>query len=227
MIAFIAGLSVWSLSGLVSAWFLRRQGHNAVLYAGLGLALGPLIVPIAIRSSRNSEFSTTEVARGVTQGGWVDVLVGLDGDVDDVLSVRVVLDLLGISIRRLRVAVVLDVETGNAPHVFVADDHAAEYLRFAASALGHPDAELVLLSGRPDEALIEHAVEQDMDLVAIGHRRHRVLSGIFGSTSARLARSAQLSVVIGPPADRVLARELDAEAASRIGTIERNEKTNV
>lgn len=213
MLLLVTGLLLWSAGGLVSSWYLRRQGHNGLLFAALGLALGPLIVPIARRSKRDSEFVATEIASGTALDGWIDVLVGLGGDVDDVVSVRAVVDTLGPAIRRLRIALVLDVETGNAPDLFDADEHAAEHLRFAARALGHPDAELVLLAGRPDEALVQHAVEQHMNMLTIGHRGHRVLSALLGSTAARLARTAQVSIVIGPRPDRELASGLRAEGA--------------
>lgn len=195
-------LALWSASGLVVAVWLRRQGHNLAAHAALGLGFGPLVALFYLGSRHQTEHVVSVVAVGgpPADDGWVDVLVGLDGSTGSVESARVALATLGGCVRRLRLANVLDVETANRRDAFDTDERLVAYLHDAAAALSVPAAELVLLTGRADSALVDHAVDEKMDLVVVGHRQHPRESMLFGSAVSRLARNAELPVLIGPPA---------------------------
>ena len=203
MSSVLVALALWSLSGLAVALWLRRQGHNLAAHSALGVGFGPLVALFHLESRRHTETTATVVGTGAPSetGGWIDVLVGLDGSDTSIASARGALAMLGGSVGRLRLSTVLDVETANRPDAFDADERLVGYLEGAATSLSAPGAELVLLTGRADVALVDHAVAEDMDLVVVAHRQHSRQALILGSTVARLARDAALPVLIGPPVE--------------------------
>jgi len=212
---FFAGLAVWAVSGLVIAGFLARQGHHFWLLALMGLGFGPFLIVIWAEALHRLPSRVTMVQPDPTHvditasgpnkpdltnehGGWIDVLVGLDGDDESLASVDSVLTTLGPAIGRLRLTSVIDHEIANANDAFERDDDRVAFLRTAAHKLGYEDAEISMVSGRPDKALLEHATTNDFDLVVVAHRRNELRGALRGSTVARLARSADLAVLIGP-----------------------------
>ena len=197
----VVALVLWALSGITAAWLFRRQGHNFGVYAILGIGFGPLIGIFLLSASRNQRAVVTTLRDGKPGDGWLDVLVGLDGTDTALSSTREVIELLGPAIRRLRLVSALDIETGNAPELFDEDDELARHLDFVAEMMGRPESEIALVTGRADHALVEHALAEDMDLLVVAHRRPGLRSMLFGSTVARLARNANLPLVIGPPPD--------------------------
>ena len=166
----------------------------------MGLGFGPFLLMIwgeALHRlpSRVTVVKADPVAWGA---GWIDVLVGLDGSSESLASAQQVLAKLGPAIGRIRLTSVLDHEMANAAEVYELDDDRIRFLNDAALTLGHADAEISLVSGRPDKALLEHATTNAFDLVVVAHRRHDIRGALRGSTVARLARTAELPVLIGP-----------------------------
>lgn len=198
----LTALIVWGFSGVVVAWLLSRHGHNFWLLGILGLGYGPFLTLIWLRGIQGQPTKTRIVDEAGIEpdGGWIDVLVGLDGRSDSVESTRQVLTTLGPALRRVGLVSVLDHEVGNAPDAFTVDERRIEHLRQAAGDLGVPHAQISLITGQPDKALREHAQAFDFDLLVVAHRRADLVSSIRGSTTGRLARAAELPVLIGPPA---------------------------
>lgn len=181
---------------------------------GIGIAYGPLtllflFIPepdelkrplLKTKSARvnRANVNKRDAQSAINRDGWIDVLVGLDGTPNCLTSTKSVIETLGPAVRRLQLASVLDIETASRPDAFDTDEIRLEHLKKAAVDMDR-DAELILLSGSPDVALIDHAVSRDMDLVVLGHRENLLASTFLGSTVARLARDAALPIVIGPP----------------------------
>lgn len=205
----LLGLAVlWSAVGLLAAVWFRRRGHNFMMFAGLAVWMGPLIILLMRTVAKEQERPVRVVRSGHASSGWIDVLVGIDGSDGSTESVRSAIATLGASVRRLRIVTVLDPETANNPGAFGTDDALETKLATAAAALGHEDVELAFVSGRADLALIEHAENEGFEIVVVAHRQHGVWSAILGSTVDRLARNASVSVLIGPPASgRAVDRE--------------------
>jgi len=196
-VAFVLGLAVWSALGLLSVWMLRRNGHS-IAWAGIALWLGPIVLllvqSIPVRPGRMVYFRP-----GDQLPGSLNVMVGLDGSTGSIASARAALEPLRPIVRRIRLVSVVDVETGEAPDNYSVDDELIERLSDASRALDFPDAELALISGRADHALMTHAVDEAMDVVVVAHRQHRFASVLLGSTVARLAKHAPVPILIGPP----------------------------
>lgn len=191
---------IWSgLGVLASVWF-RRRGHNFMMFAGLAIWMGPLII-LLMRSVVTQQHKPVRLMRtGAPFSGWIDVLVGIDGSDASTQSIRAAITTLAPAIRRLRIVTVLDPETANNPGAFATDDTLEVKLAAAADELGFEHAELAFVSGRADLALIEHAEAEGFEIVVVSHRHRSVWSAILGSTVDRLARNASVSVLIGPPA---------------------------
>ncbi len=194
-------LVLWSGSGLLLALFMRRRGHNLVAHATLGIGFGPLVALFGLAQRSQPTGPATVISPGGPNPGpgWLDVLVGLDGSSGSIASAGAALEMLGGSVRRLRLASVLDFETARTRDSFDTDERLVVQLRDAATTLDARDAELVLLSGRADDALVEHAKAEGMDLIVVAHRQHPRRSALFGSAVARLARFSDVAVMIGPP----------------------------
>jgi nucleotide-binding universal stress UspA family protein len=201
MTGILIAIVCWSSVGLLLALLLRRDGHHLWTYVGLGIAYGPVVVIFLLDAlPRHDEL--VEVVRQDDQAsneqGWIDVLVGLDGSATGEESAFAAVNLLDLAVRRLRIATVLDFETGSHPESSKDDDHRRLRLQEIADASGRSHVEIALLRGRADEALLDHAMNEGFDLIVVAHRQHRI--DAFGSTSSRLARRSDVPILIGPPA---------------------------
>lgn len=200
---------VWSSIGLILALLYRRRGHNFLFYGAIGIWLGPLIALVMWLASRQQDPDVVRVLRdGRLSNGWIDVLVGVDGSIESVESVREVVSILDRSVRRIRVVSALDAETATSPAFFRNDDELEHRLRDAAARIGFPEAELALVSGRADRALVRHATEAGFDALIVAHRAHRLGAAMFGSTVQRLARDSTVPLFIGPRLDAVGERDV-------------------
>lgn len=199
----LVAVAVWSSLGVAISIAFRRQGHNFLLYAAIAIWLGPLVALIMASVRRHQEHAPVRILRANGHGsGWIDVLIGVDGSEASIVSVREVMLMLGSAVGRVRVVSALDRETANSPTFFENDDELERHLVTTAARIGYPDAELAFVSGRADRALVEHATEGEFDLLVVAHRSNRLRGFFFGSTVERLARSATVSLIIGPPAHR-------------------------
>lgn len=196
-VAFVLGLAIWSALGLLCVWVLRRNGHS-IAWAGVALWLGPVVL-LLVQSVPTQTGRMVFFRPGDQLPGSLNVMVGLDGSAGSIASAKAALEPLRPVVRRVRLVSVVDVETGEAPDNYTVDDDLIKRLNDASQALDFPDAELALISGRADHALMTHAVDEAMDLVVVAHRQHRFASVLLGSTVARLAKHAPVPILIGPP----------------------------
>jgi nucleotide-binding universal stress UspA family protein len=215
-IAFTA-LLMWAFAGVLIAWLSSRHGHNFWIMAVIGLAYGPLLVLIWIRGLKGQQTGSRLVRFDAREqrNGWIDVLVGLDGTSDCVESTGQALSTLGDAVGRVQLASVLDHEVFNSHDMFSIDERRIHYLQQAATKLALPHAELSLISGQPDKALHRHAAKHGFDLLVVSHRRAALPGAIRGSTATRLARSAEVPVLIGPATAATPRLSVDASQPSR------------
>ena len=202
MLIVLGLIALWSGTGLLMAWGFRRHGHNFWILAGLGLAYGPLVAAFVLNAPAPQQPIAKLVADDhlpANPDGWLDVLVGHDGTPDSTPSVLNAVTMLGGAIRRLRYAGVLDYEMGASPDRFAETESIESEIRRAADQTQMPHVEVVLLQGQPDAALVDHALDEGFHLLVVAHRQHRVESSMLGSTVARLAKSAGMPLLIGPP----------------------------
>lgn len=191
----------WAATGLGAAAYMARHGHFWPAWAALGLAFGPLILPLALEARRHERTAMARVlATGRPAGGPIDVLVGIDGSEASHGALHHAVSLVGRRMGRLTLAMVVDFDTGGPgerPELAMATQLALA----RAEELGaeeHVRPDVVLLAGMPAEALLRYAREHGFELLVVGAHGHGRAIGL-GSVAATLARHADLPVLIGPP----------------------------
>lgn len=200
VLSVLAALLIWGSIGLVIAAVLSRHGHNFFLLALMGLGYGPLLILIWLQSSSGQETGCYNIreATDASRPERVDVLVELDGTQGSIASAGIVLAAIGPAIGRVRFTSVIDHELFNSADVFQVDEVRADYLSRAADQLGHPEAELTLISGRRDKALRSHATANHFDIIVVGRTPRFLTDRLRGNTLSQLARHAEVPVIIGP-----------------------------
>ena len=191
----LAGLLVWLAIGLTASIVMGRRGHDAFGWLVIGTVLGPLAIPIAVRTIREERpIHGREIQAGSPGAGSVDVLVGLDGSAASERALRRSLELLGDRVGRLTLATVLGHE-GPATGSFDEGDAVAAIERIAEALPGR-DPGVVVLRGRPADALVRHADEHGAELLVVGRRGHGATKAVLGSTAHRLAQREGVPVLI-------------------------------
>jgi len=199
MVYVLIFLLAWAATGVSLALLFRRLGHNFLVFATLGVALGPLVVLLIADSTRRADIVPEVIRRGrENPSGSIDVLIGLDGSDACLQSTVTAFEILRPIVRNLRLATVLDLETARAPKSFQTDEERIAHLHRAATVFDWGEPELVVLGGSADRALIDHGSNENVDLIVVSHRRHHLSALLLGSTVARLARRADLALMIGP-----------------------------
>jgi nucleotide-binding universal stress UspA family protein len=191
----IAALLVWLAIGLTASVMMGRRGHDAFGWLVIGTVLGPLAIPIAVRTIREEQPTRRREIRAGSPGtGSIDLLVGLDGSEASERALRRSLELLGDRVGRLTLATVLGHE-GPATGWSDEADAVSALERIAAALPGHePGA--VVLRGRPADALVRHADEHGAELLVVGRRGHGATKALLGSTAHRLAQREGVPVLI-------------------------------
>lgn len=194
---YIAAFAGWLLlAAAVSVW-MGRRGHSSFGWAVVVGALGPFALPIvwsAVRRERDTHL--TIVRRGTGGTGPVDVLIGVDGSEASEAALAFVCDTLGERIGQLHLATVIDYDQGELGGRSAAVAAQAE---LDALALTRPErqATLVVLVGKPAEALVEYAAQAEVDLIAVGSRGAGRTPALLGSTAERLTRESPVPVLLG------------------------------
>jgi hypothetical protein len=163
-------LAVWIGSGLLTAAVMGRRGHDAPPLYALGLAFGPLLIPLArdyAREFRNREVSYV-VSPGAAGRGRVDVLIGLSGRGDSVCDAAPLLDQLGPRLGRVAIAVAVDFESAARDEWNDAKADAALELEVATALLSRGDEpRTVIVGGPPTESFRRHARSAAYDLLVL------------------------------------------------------------
>jgi len=191
----LVALLVWAAIGVTASIVMGRRGHDAFGWLLIGMALGPLAIPIAVRAIREErEAIPREIRTGSPAAGSLDVLVGLDGSEASERALRRALDLLGDRIGRLSLATVLGHE-GPATGWSDETDAISAIERIAADLPGHEPG-IVVLRGRPVDALVRHATDHAFALLVVGRRGHGATKALLGSTAHRLAQLGDVPVLV-------------------------------
>jgi nucleotide-binding universal stress UspA family protein len=195
----------WALIGVVAAAVMSRRGHALYPWMFIGIVLGPLVIPVIVTTMRAEQTAPAPpVDRSAPRGQQLAVLVGVDGSEDAKGALVTAIALLGTRIGRLTIATVLDYDLERTLAGREEQENAREMLtahaRLAADRLGR-DVETALLSGRPADALVQHARAAHDDVIIVSPRgKGAAARMMFGSVASQLARGVGLPVIILPPA---------------------------
>ncbi|MFN8233050.1 MAG: universal stress protein [Actinomycetota bacterium] len=191
LVAFV----VWIAIGLTAAVVMGRRGHAAFTWLVVGAVLGPLSIPVAIRSVRaGGEVAPRELRAPTPGGGTIDVLVGIDGSDASHAALERSIELIGDRVGRLVLATVLDVETASTggPE---RREREAELEGLASGKTGGA-AGVVVLAGRPADTLRAYAAEHGFELLVVGRRGRGASKAILGSTASALSERSDVPLLI-------------------------------
>jgi len=204
----MAVAGTWLAIGLGLSWVMGSRGHAGFSWLVVGTVLGPLALVLAVDASRHDEaLNPRSVPHRATRkrSGVVDVLVGYDGSDESRAAVDAAATLLGDRLGRLTVAAVV-------PYDAPAEHHRLTEAGLQWFARGPGSAtklvtDLMLLHGRPAQALRDLAADAGYGLIAVGARGAGVSRLVLGSTADELARGGNVPVLVaggspcGPQAD--------------------------
>jgi nucleotide-binding universal stress UspA family protein len=159
--------------------------------------LGPLALPLAWGRIGSEPAATNREIVDAVPGpgtGPVDVLVGIDGSAESETALRTAVEILGPRIGRLTLAGVTDFDYGSS-QAQADTKRALERLRAMAASANVSAPGIMILSGRPADALSEHALRDGYQLLVVGRRGRGASKAILGSTAAQLA-SAPIPVLV-------------------------------
>jgi nucleotide-binding universal stress UspA family protein len=195
--ALFAVLFVWLLTGIVCSFVMARHGHDPWSWGVLGALLGPLVVPLAL-AARTRESATDIVVgtwhTGTPGQGPITALVGFDGSRGAEAAARTVVELLGPRLGRLILATVIDFDAADRAH---AGQPTADGMRRASEGdvvdVGHDTVEL---TGEPAHALVEYALANGVDLLAVGTHGHGLGKAVLGNVAQRLVQQHEVPVLV-------------------------------
>ena len=196
----------WALIGVVAAVVMGRRGHAVYPWVALGVVLGPLVIPLTVSAVRREQSaSEPTIIRTDLRSPELAVLVGVDGSEDAMGALVTAIALFGNRIGRLTIATVLDFAleqtSAGRDEQALAVEMLATHARVGGELLER-EVETTMLYGRPADALVQHALDGNYDLIVVSPRGKGASRVLFGSVASQLARGAGVPVVILPPANR-------------------------
>lgn len=194
-------MAIWALSGVAIGLRTARRGHFAPAWLILGVVLGPFTWGLWRTSrERHNEATPQVVARGTQGAGPIDALIGLDGSPEANAALDSIVALFGERLGRVTLATVTDYDTAIEPPETGHADRARAMadLEHAARRLTSQGIEpqIVMLAGRPCDALRDYAEAQGDELLVIGGRGRGMSKAILGSTAAALTHGCTLPVLV-------------------------------
>lgn len=198
--ALLLAAVIWITLGSIAAVAMARRGHNPFQWWVIGVALGPAAIVLAIVETRREGFKPLDqrVTPGASGSGQVDVVVGIDGSPGSDAAVRAAAELFRADLARLTLAAVVDFESAKEPGRRDEEREAREHLAHAADLVANATPATVLLTGRPDEALLGFAAEHGAKVVVIGARGKGMSRRVLGSVAERLTGHPAVAVLVVP-----------------------------
>ena len=201
----------WAAIGVVVAFLMRRRGHDLFVWLVLGVALGPLVVPLAIERARYHS-AVEHQSRGAPtppHAGF-DLLAGVDGSPDSVNAIDTAVSMFGGRVSSVTIATVLDYDAQDSVTGQEVQEEARKMLDEVSAKIIYDPVDKMVLFGRPDKALAEFARTSGMEMIVIGARGHGASETLFGSVADRLVRGCVVPVFVGPAVSA-----LEGESAAR------------
>lgn len=196
-VTFVAVGLGWVSIGILAGLLMGRRGHSWFAWTFLGAVLGPLVVPLVISQLRHYRSVEGRVLTpGVSEGGSVDALVGIDGSPEALAALDGIVRLIGSRLGRLTLVAVLEYGYQKTPAGIEEEKQARARLEAAARSVSPLSAETVLLQGQPADALSRHVERQGHDVIAIGSRGRGASKAFLGSVASHLARHSPTPVLV-------------------------------
>lgn len=191
-------LVTWVATGLAAALFLARHGRRSPAWFVIGVALGPILLPIAFElAERDGMLLGRTVASPGGEAASLTVLVAVDGsqESDDALADAArVLAPKGAQFVLLNV---LDLDLGENDPVARQDAEALLAKRSAWLPEGSMPAVYEVATGQPAQVILDRAAADAVDLVVLGRRGRGLSELLLGSVADQVVRRSPRPVLLG------------------------------
>ena len=199
--ALFALLCAWLVIGIMSCFVMTRRGHDPWSWGVLGALLGPLVIPLALAATRRDRETSRLVETwhtGQVGRGPISALVGVDGSVEAAAAACTVIELFGPRLGHLTLGTVTDLEAAASAsaHGQALSSEARAMLEHPATYVGDFDPDTILLAGEPAHALLDYALDHDIDLLAVGSHGRGLSKAVLGSVAARLVQQQDVPVLV-------------------------------
>jgi nucleotide-binding universal stress UspA family protein len=186
----------WLAVGLASAVYLGRHGRRHPGWYAIGLALGPIMLPLALEMAPRHGELLDRVGTALPESRRT-VLVAVDGSRESEAALYDAVRDLPRQGTRFVLLTVLDPD--------LHDDLAAraEADALLARCAGQlppdgPDPVLETAAGNPAQVILERAALEGADLIVVGRRGRGLSERVLGSAADHLVRHSPLPVLLGP-----------------------------
>jgi nucleotide-binding universal stress UspA family protein len=188
----------WVAIGLSAVIYLGRHGRRSPAWFVIGIALGPILLPIALEiAQREGTVLSRTVPPDVGAPARLTVLVAVDGSEESDEALGDAVRLLAPEGARFVLLTVLDPDLGeNDPQARrdAEDLLASRAARIPAGSLP-PVREVV--AGEPSQVIVERAGADAVDLVVLGRRGRGLSQMLVGSVADQVVRRSARPVFLG------------------------------
>lgn len=187
----------WVAIGLASVVFLGRHGRRSAAWYVIGVALGPILLPIALELAQREGMLLTRSAPAGPETPRLTVLAAVDGSRESDDALVDAAKVLAPKGAQFILLTVLDPDLGD--HDPGARRAAEELLRSRADRLPEDALSPVfeVTSGDPARVVLDRAAAEAVDLVVIGRRGRGLSERILGSVADQVVRRSPRPVLIG------------------------------
>jgi nucleotide-binding universal stress UspA family protein len=196
-------LVTWVAVGLAAVVYLGRHGRRSPAWVVIGLALGPVLLPIALEIvQREGTVLSRSVAGNGATAAHLTVLVAVDGSEESDEAMADAVRLLPPEGARFILLTVLDPDLGeNDPQ---ARREAEELLDSRAVRVreGGLPTVLEVAAGEPAHVILERAGAEAVDLVVLGRRGRGLSQMLIGSVADQVVRRSPRPVLLGSATGR-------------------------
>jgi nucleotide-binding universal stress UspA family protein len=188
----------WVAIGLSAVIYLGRHGRRSPAWFVIGIALGPILLPIALEiAQREGTVLSRTVPPDVGAPARLTALVAVDGSEESDEALADAVRLLAPEGARFVLLTVLDPDLGeNDPQARrdAEDLLASRAARIPAGSLP-PVREVV--AGEPSQVILERAGADAVDLVVLGRRGRGLSQMLVGSVADQVVRRSAHPVFLG------------------------------
>lgn len=193
-------LLIWVSLGLLAAVYLGRTGRRSRGWFAIGVALGPLLLPVAVEiAQRGNQVLVASEPSGPR--ARTTVLAAVDGsrESENALADAAAM-LTGNDVQFILMAV-LDPDIGEH------DPYAARAIESdlrehaATLTLGDVPPAFEVAAGDPARVILERAARADIDVIVLGRRGKGLTQMIMGSVADQVVRRSPRPVLLGSVRD--------------------------
>ncbi len=199
-------LVIWVSLGVSTVLiFFARHGRRSLLWYGIGVVLGPMLIPIAAEMDRRGErllrWETHDSSRfrsAPASTTTLRVLGAIDGSYESDRALRDAMPMLTRPETHVTLLTVLDPDRTGPDEQLAARDLLKSRTAWLEDLPVSVGCEVA--SGDPVEVILNRATTDEVDLLFLGRRGRGLSHRLLGSVATQVVTRAPGAVLLGPPA---------------------------